>query len=160
MMWAPHARVMEKARADAEDFLLRVRKGLIRHNPFTVAKIHHLDHNSKPVLWDESLEIPQGIWGLGDGAALWHDPGLLDNYVVPLLDIMDAFWKSKVVQGSFIWAWSDDMFLVPGRGSEYDRGYDEGHGVDRIYHQDGKGLVGDAQWRSSSGRCHDGGLFP
>ena len=59
---------------------------------------------------------------------------------------MDAFWKSKVVQASFIWAWSDDMFLVPGRGSEYGRGYDQGHGVDRIYHQDGKGLVGDAPW--------------
>jgi hypothetical protein len=74
----------------------------IRHNPFTVAKIHHLDHNAKPVLWDESLEIPQGIWGLGDGEALWQDPGLLDNYVAPLLNVMDAFWKSKVVQGSFI----------------------------------------------------------
>ena len=118
----------------------------IRHNPFTVAKIHHLDHNTKPVLWDESLEIPQGIWGLGDGETFWNDPGLHDNYVAPLIGVMDAFWQSKVVQGSFIWAWSDDMFLVPNRGSEYDRGYDEGHGVDRIYHRDGKGLVGDAPW--------------
>ncbi len=36
--------------------------------------------------------------------------------------------------------WSRDA------GSEYGRGHDEGHGVDRIYHQDGKGLVGDAPW--------------
>ena len=118
----------------------------IHHNPMSVAGIHSYENNAKPILWDESVAIFQGIWGRGDGAALWRDPGLRDYYVSPLVDVMDAFWKSKVVQASFIWAWSDDMFLVPGRGSEYGRGYDEGHGVDRIYHQDGKGLVGDAPW--------------
>ena len=118
----------------------------IRHNPISVAGIHSMDNNEKPVLWDESLAPFQGIWGSGDGESLWRDPGLRDYYVSPLIDVMDAFWKSKVVQASFIWAWSDDMFLVPGRGSEYGRGYDQGHGVDRIYHQDGKGLVGDAPW--------------
>ena len=118
----------------------------IHHNPMSVAGIHSYENNDKPILWDESLAIFQGIWGQGDGAALWRDPGLRDYYTAPLVDVMDAFWKSKVVQASFIWAWSDDMFLVPGRGSEYGRGYDEGHGVDRIYHQDGKGLVGDAPW--------------
>jgi hypothetical protein len=118
----------------------------IRHNPMSVAGIQSMEKNDKPILWDESIAIFQGIWGQGDGAALWRDPGLRDYYVAPLVDVMDAFWKSKVVQASFIWAWSDDMFLVPGRGSEYGRGYDEGHGVDRIYHQDGKGLVGDAPW--------------
>ena len=119
---------------------------IIHHNPMSVAGIQSMDNKDKPVLWDESIAIFQGIWGQGDGASLWRDPGLRDYYVAPLVDVMDAFWKSKVVQASFIWAWSDDMFLVPGRGSEYGRGYDEGHGVDRIYHQDGKGLVGDAPW--------------
>ncbi len=118
----------------------------IRHNPMSVAGIKSMANNAKPILWDESIAIFQGIWGRGDGAALWRDPGLRDYYVAPLIDVMDAFWKSKVVQASFIWAWSDDMFLVPGRGSEYGRGRDEGHGVDRIYHQAGKGLVGDAPW--------------
>lgn len=118
----------------------------IRHNPISVEGIYSLDNNDKPVLWDESLAPFQGIFGRGDGAALWRDPGLRDYYVQPLVDVMDAFWKSKVVQASFIWAWSDDMFLIPGRGSEYGRTSDEGHGVDRIYHQDGKGLVGDAPW--------------
>ena len=94
----------------------------------------------------KSIAIFQGIWGRGDGAALWRDPGCAIIMFPPLVDVMDAFWKSKVVQASFIWAWSDDMFLVPGRGSEYGRGYDEGHGVDRITDQDGKGLVGDAPW--------------
>lgn len=119
---------------------------IIHHNPMSVAGIQSMDNKDKPVLWDESIAIFQGIWGQGDGASLWRDPGLRDYYVAPLVDVMDAFWKSKVVQASFIWAWADDMFLVPGRGSEYGRGYDESHGVDRIYHQDGKGLVGDAPW--------------
>ena len=67
----------------------------IRHNPFTVAEIHHLDHNTKPVLWDESLAIFQGIWGLGDGETFWSDPGLRDNYVSPLIGVMDAFWQEQ-----------------------------------------------------------------
>jgi beta-galactosidase len=116
----------------------------IRHNPITVAGIHSLENNSKPVLWDESLAPYQGIWK--DGKALWRDPGMRDYYVVPLIDVMEAFWKSKVVQASFIWAWSDDMFLVPNRGAEQGRSYTENHGVERIYYKPGHGLVGDAPW--------------
>jgi beta-galactosidase len=116
----------------------------IRHNPITVAGIHALDGNDKPVLWDESLAPYQGIWN--DGKALWRDPGIRDYYVVPLIDVMEAFWNSKVVQASFIWAWSDDMFLVPNRGSEQGRSYTEDHGVERIYYKPGYGLVGDAPW--------------
>ena len=116
----------------------------IRHNPITVAGIHSLDGHSKPVLWDESLAPYQGIWS--DGKALWRDPGIRDYYVVPLIDVMEAFWNSKVVQASFIWAWSDDMFLVPNRGSEQGRSYTEDHGVERIYYKPGHGLVGDAPW--------------
>lgn len=117
----------------------------IRHNPITVAGIHSLDQNDRPVLWDESLAPFQGIQG-GDGEALWRDPGIRDYYVEPLIGVMDAFWKSKVVQASFIWAWSDDMFLVPDRGAEQGRGYTEDHGVERIYHSPHHGLVGDAPW--------------
>jgi hypothetical protein len=116
----------------------------IRHNPITVAGIHSLDNNERPVLWDESLAPYQGIWN--DGKALWRDPGIRDYYVVPLVDVMEAFWNSKVVQASFIWAWSDDMFLVPDRGSEQGRSYTENHGVERIYYEPGHGLVGDAPW--------------
>jgi len=116
----------------------------IRHNPITVAGIHSLDANDKPVLWDESLAPYQGIWG--DGKALWRDPGLRDYYVAPLVDVMDAFWNSNVVQASFIWAWGDDMFLVPNRGDEQGRGYTEDHGVERIYYKPDHGLVGDAPW--------------
>jgi len=116
----------------------------IRHNPITVAGIHTLENNPRPVLWDESLAPYQGIWN--DGKALWRDPGIRDYYVVPLIDVMEAFWKSKVVQASFIWAWSDDMFLVPNRGAEQGRSYTEDHGVERIYYKPGHGLAGDAPW--------------
>ncbi|HEX4488159.1 MAG TPA: glycoside hydrolase family 2 TIM barrel-domain containing protein [Terriglobales bacterium] len=116
----------------------------IRHNPMSVTGINGLAGNDKPVLWDESLANYQGIWG--DGEAMWRDPGIRDYYAVPLDDVMEAFWKSKVIQASFIWAWADDMFLVPGRGSEYGRRFIESHGVDRIYAKDGYGLVGDAPW--------------
>jgi beta-galactosidase len=116
----------------------------IRHNPITVKGIHSLDGNDKPVLWDESLAPYQGIWG--DGNALWRDPGIRDYYVVPLIDVMEAFWSSKVVQASFIWAWADDMFLVPGRGIEQGRGFTEDRAAERIYYKKGYGLVGDAPW--------------
>jgi beta-galactosidase len=116
----------------------------IRHNPISVAGIHALAGNDKPVLWDESLAPYQGIYH--DGEAIWRDPGIRDYYVEPLVDVLDAFWKSKVIQASFIWAWSDDMFLVPGRGSEYGRSFTESHGIDRLYYKDGHGLVGDAPW--------------
>lgn len=116
----------------------------VRHNPITVAEIRKLENNDRPVMWDESLCIFQGIFG--DADELWRDPGVRDYYVAPLVDVWEALWRSKVVQGSFIWAWSDDLFLAPGRASEYGRHYTEGHGLDRTYHQPGRGLVGDAPW--------------
>lgn len=116
----------------------------VRHNPITVAGIRKLENNDRPVIWDESLCIFQGIFG--DADELWRDPGDRDYYVAPLVGVWDALWHSRVVQGSFIWAWSDDLFLVPGRASEYGRHYTEGHGLDRAYHQPGRGLVGDAPW--------------
>lgn len=116
----------------------------VRHNPITVSEIKELDGNDRPVMWDESLCIFQGIFG--DGQEIWRDPGERDYYVAPLIDVMDSFWSSKVVQGSFIWAWSDDLFLVPNRGSEYGRNFIEAPGVERIYHKEGSGLVGDAPW--------------
>jgi hypothetical protein len=116
----------------------------VRHNPITVAEMKELEGNDRPVIWDESLCLFQGIFG--DGQEIWRDPGERDYYVAPLIDVMDSFWSSKVVQGSFVWAWSDDLFLVPGRGSEYGRNFVEAPGVERIYSREGYGLVGDAPW--------------
>jgi beta-galactosidase len=102
----------------------------VQHNPMTVARILDLDGNDRPVMWDESLGIFQGIWG--DWDKLARDPGDGDYYVQPLVDVWSAFSNSKTVHGSFIRAWSDDLFLVPGRASEYGTYYTDGHGVDRV----------------------------
>jgi beta-galactosidase len=95
-------------------------------------------------VWDESLCIFQGIFN--DGPELSRDPAERDYYVAPLIPIWDALLNSKVVHGSMIWAWSDDVFQVPGRGSEFGRGQTRIHDVDRLYGSPGKGLVGDAPW--------------
>jgi beta-galactosidase len=116
----------------------------IHHNPITVEAIRAYESHTRPVIWDESLCIFQGIFH--DGAELFRDPGYRDYYVAPLIPIWDALWHSKVTQGSFIWAWSDDLFAVPGRASEYGRHQTLWHGPDREYTVPGAGLVGDAPW--------------
>jgi hypothetical protein len=100
-----------------------------------------------PILWDESFCIFQGrLWG--DTRETWIDPGDRDYYIQPLIDVWDAVQTSKNVQGSMIWAWVDDIFLVPGRDSEYGRGGigRPDHPLDGIYHMPGRGIVGDAPW--------------
>ena len=79
---------------------------------------------------------------------MWLDPGDRDYYIEPLIPVWDAVQASKNVQGGMIWAWVDDVFLVPGRDSEYGRGSigQPEHALDRIYHIPGRGIVGDAPW--------------
>ena len=74
------------------------------------------------------------------------DPGDRDYWVAPLIPIWDEILRSKFVQGSMIWAWADDLFQVPGRGSEYGRSVTLVHCSDRLYAVPGKGVVGDAPW--------------
>ena len=116
----------------------------IHHNPITVEAMHNYESHARPVIWDESLCIFQGIFH--DGEELFRDPRYRDYYVAPLITIWDTLWHSKVTQGSFIWAWSDDLFAVPGRASESGRHQTLWHGVDREYQIPGAGLVGDAPW--------------
>ena len=116
----------------------------IRHNPITLKGIEGCRSLDVPVVWDESLCVFQGIFH--DGPEIWRDPDNRDYYVVPLIPVWESLLKSKVVQGSMIWAWSDDLFQVPGRGSEFGRHRTPLHGVDLIYEARGKGVVGDAPW--------------
>ena len=117
------------------------------HNPITIARMKERQHVAVPILWDESFCIFQGrLWG--DTRETWLDPGDRDYYIDPLIDVWDAVQASKNVQGSMIWAWVDDIFLVPGRDSEYGRGGigRPDHPLDGIYHMPGRGIVGDAPW--------------
>jgi hypothetical protein len=117
----------------------------VRHNPITIAGIDDAEKNVRaPVLWDESWCIWQDIWG--DAGELWRDPGLRDAYIAPLPAIYDRFVHSPAVQGTMIWAWSDDIFLLPGAGLEYGRGDSRERFVHEQYAMTGRGVVGDAQW--------------
>ena len=117
------------------------------HNPISLARMKERENVTVPILWDESFCIFQGrLWG--DTRETWLDPGDRDYYIAPLIDVWDAVQTSKNVQGSMIWAWVDDIFLVPGRDSEYGRGGigRPEHPLDGIYHMPGRGIVGDAPW--------------
>jgi beta-galactosidase len=117
------------------------------HNPITLSRMKERENETVPILWDESFCIFQGhLWG--DTRETWLDPGDRDYYISPLIDVWDAVQTSKNVQGSMIWAWADDIFLVPGRDSEYGRGGigKPEHPLDGIYHIPGRGIVGDAPW--------------
>ena len=117
----------------------------VRHNPITQEGIADVEQKVKvPVLWDESWCIWQDIWG--DADELWRDPGLRDYYVTRLPAIYDRFVHSPVVQGTQIWAWSDDVFLLPGAGLEYGRGDTGQRHVHEQYRLAGRGVAGDAQW--------------
>lgn len=117
------------------------------HNPITLARMKEREDEKVPIIWDESFCIFQGdLWG--DTREMWLDPGERDYYIDPLIPVWDAVQISKNVQGSMIWAWVDDIFLVPGRDSEYGRGGigNPEHALDGIYHMPGRGIVGDAPW--------------
>jgi beta-galactosidase len=115
-----------------------------KHNPVTLARMQQYSWVKTPLIWDESLCVFQGIWG--DGPELWMDPGDRDYWVAPLIPVWNAILHSEFVQGSMIWAWADDVFQVPGRGSEYGRNVTMAHSSDGLYGVPGKGLAGDAPW--------------
>ena len=115
-----------------------------RHNPITIDLIHQCRSLHVPAICDESLCVYQGIWQ--DGPELWQDPGDRDYWIAPLIPLWNELLASKVVQGSMIWAWADDIFQVPGRGPEHGREAAMAHDVDPVYGVRDKGLVGDAPW--------------
>jgi len=114
------------------------------HNPIAVSRIAEAETLGKPLLFDESLCIFQGIFG--DVAEMWVDPGIRDYYAAPLPAIYESFMKSRATQGSFIWCWADDIFCVPNRGLEYGRGTTRSHFLTGSYALPGRGLTGDAPW--------------
>jgi len=117
---------------------------LARHNPITIAEMALMAKVKRPVLWDESWCIYQGIFG--DGTEMWVDPGVRDYYAEPLPAIYDLMVRTPNIAGTQIWAWSDDIFAVPGRGLEYGRGSTASHFIENEYRLPGRGLVGDAPW--------------
>lgn len=114
------------------------------HNPIATSRIQENERLEQPLLFDESFAPYQGIWG--DLGELWVDPGIRDYYGEPFPAIYDAFMRSRSTQGSFIWCWGDDVFLVPGRGLEFGRGATPWQFLSEIYRMPGRGITGDASW--------------
>jgi beta-galactosidase len=115
------------------------------HNPITLQRIDQNEKLDRPLLFDESFCIWQGIFG--DVGELQVDPGIRDEaWVLPLNAISDRFFAAKATQGSMIWCYADDLFCVPGRGLEYGREQTRSHFADPAYRQARRGLVGDAPW--------------
>lgn len=115
------------------------------HNPITTPAVEQFDRSGTlPVIWDESFAVFQGIFG--EVAEMWVDPGMRDYYVEPFVEVYDRFINSKVVQGSMIWCWADDLFCVPNRSMEYGRVTTFSHFVDEQYRVPRRGIVGDAPW--------------
>lgn len=115
-----------------------------RHNPITLDLIEYYKSAAVPVIWDESFNVFQEIYG--DIGECWIDPGMRDYYIEPLIPIYEAFYASKTVNGSMIWAWSDEIFCVPNYGLEYGRISPYVHFAESMYYREGRGLVGDAPW--------------
>jgi beta-galactosidase len=116
------------------------------HNPIAIPRMKQVAGLDRPMLFDESHGIFQGIFN--DVAELWVDPGMRDYYVEPYVQggIQQFFVKDKVTQGTYIWCWGDDLFCVPGRGFEYGRIGTRCHYVENSYCIRGRGIVGDAPW--------------
>ncbi len=114
------------------------------HNPISSARMIQDAPVDKPILWDESWCIFQGIWN--DVDEMWVDPGIRDYYVEPLIQVYRDYMASKNVAGSMIWAWSDDLFCVPGINSEYGRSHTQSHFIDDQYSMPNRGITGDAPW--------------
>jgi beta-galactosidase len=137
-------RAADPSRPDAGSYDRGSLDVLARHNPITISEIDVMTKEKRPVLWDESWCIYQGIWN--DVAEMWIDPGIRDYYAEPLPAIYERMMRTPNIAGTQIWAWSDDIFAVPGRGLEYGRGSTASHFIENEYRLPGRGLVGDAPW--------------
>ncbi len=117
----------------------------IRHNPISVRLIAEAERTAKkPILWDESFCIFQGAFA--EASDVYLDPGIRDYYVEPLVDVYRRFAQSKVVQGSQVWALSDELFCVPNMCRENGRCMFPGHFSEQMYNMAGRGVCGDAPW--------------
>jgi beta-galactosidase len=115
------------------------------HNPTSTWRLKDTTDLPMPVLFDEGFAIFQGMGPQGKGLEL--DPGLRDFWVTAHFEPIQGILKSEHQFGSMIWAWSDDAFLVPGRGIEYGRrNLPRLHFTDDVYAMAGRGLVGDPPW--------------
>ena len=120
------------------------------HNPMNLARLALADKGETPVLWDEALCNFQT--GQNNGEDLEVDPGIRDYWAVPHPAMLAEARKRPHLIGAVIWAWIDDIALLPGRYTHYWRtGPLKKIAADATYRMPERGLAGDFLWGTVDG---------
>ena len=115
------------------------------HHPVTVDRILESLSLPRPAFFDEVLGTFHG-WS---DQAIWldRDPGMTDYWAEGIPEILDAINAGHNQLGTMEFSWSDDTFLVPGKGIDIWRHEQPPirYG-DSIYKLPKRGIVGDVLW--------------
>jgi beta-galactosidase len=119
------------------------------HNPLSMERIVASAALPMPVLFDEAMANFQGA---GQSEALELDPGLRDYWVTGHSGTLAAIRGDPQQAGVMIWAWADDLALLPGRDVRYWRTNQQKMTfADRTYKMPGRGMMGDTVWGTVDG---------
>jgi hypothetical protein len=119
------------------------------HNPLSMERIVASAVLAAPVLFDEAMANFQGA---NQSEALELDPGMRDYWVTGHFATLAAIRNSPQQAGVMIWAWADDLALLPGRDVRYWRTNQQKMTfADRTYKMPGRGITGDTVWGTVDG---------
>ncbi|HTQ10565.1 MAG TPA: glycoside hydrolase family 2 TIM barrel-domain containing protein, partial [Fimbriimonadaceae bacterium] len=115
------------------------------HHPVTLQRIHDSLDWTKPAFFDEVLGNFHGWEDLALFVDL--DPGMKDYWVEGIADIVAAINAGHNQLGTMEFSWSDDTFLVPGKGIDIWRHEQPPiRYTESIYKMPHRGMVGDVVW--------------
>jgi len=120
------------------------------HCPMSFQRLADTRNLPMPVINDEAFGIFHGWGAMAYGLEL--DPGLRDYWCTHVQELLDAARHRDNYIGTMQFSWVDDNFLVPNKGLQYWRDFNQRiHFVDRIYKMPGRGIVGDYVWGTVDG---------
>lgn len=120
------------------------------HHPITMKRILDSANDSKPVFFDEVITPFHGMHEMGIFLDL--DPGLRDYWIEGFQEIQQALDAHENQLGSVQFSWSDDAFLVPGRGIEITRrNIGELRYTESVYKLPRRGVIGEPAWGTVDG---------
>lgn len=120
------------------------------HHPITMQRIDNSLKDPKPVFFDEVITPFHGMHEMGIFLDL--DPGLRDYWIEGFREIQRALDANENQLGSVQFSWSDDAFLVPGRGIEISRrNISELRYTESVYKLPRRGVIGEPAWGTVDG---------
>jgi hypothetical protein len=120
------------------------------HHPITMQRINDSLNDPKPVFFDEVITPFHGMHEMGIFLDL--DPGLRDYWIEGFQEIQQAIDAHENQLGSVQFSWSDDAFLVPGRGIEITRrNIGELRYTESVYKLPRRGVIGEPAWGTVDG---------